>query len=156
MPRHEPVPPSAPGGFLEDEAALPGWASALDLRRRLVREQAETLVLRAALLAPEDRALIVAVYRDGSSARDAALVRGVSARSVRQRIRALVRRMASARFEFVARALDAMPAERRAVARAVALEGRALRDTARRLGLSLHTVRAHAEALWVMQEAWRR
>ncbi len=126
---------------------------ALDLRRKRQRDLVEVIALRAELLPPRDRALVEAIYREGASAKEVALLAGVSPRSVRRRLRALVQRMLEPRFVFVARSRDAWPRQRRAVATACVLHGLSLREAAKALGLSLHCVRRHMQAVQTLFEA---
>ncbi|MCB9847030.1 MAG: hypothetical protein H6814_01310 [Phycisphaeraceae bacterium] len=130
-------------------------AELFDRRRRQCRDLAEALVARAEYLLPEDRALLTAIYRDGASAREVALLSGATPRSIRRRIRALAQRALDPRFAFVIVHRDAWPPTRRRVATELTLHGRPLRETARLLNLTLHTVRRHADAVRVMYEAAR-
>jgi len=131
-------------------------AERFDRRRRQGRDLAEALVARAEHLLPEDRALIFAVYREGSSAREIASLTGATPRSVRRRIRILAQRILDPRFSFVLLHRNDWPPTRRKVATELTLHGFPLRETARRLNLSLHTVRRHADAIRVMYEAMGR
>ena len=128
-------------------------SAAWDLRRKRRRELVERLVERAELVGPPDRALVLAYYRDGQSAADIARLAGEPVRSLRRRLRRVVQRMLSPRFEFVAAHRHTWTPTRRRVAGACVLEGRTLRDTAERLGLSLHCVRRHHDAIQAMFEA---
>lgn len=128
-------------------------AEIFDRRRRQGRDLAETLVARAEHLLPEDRALLNAIYRDGSSAREVATLTGATPRSIRLRIRKLAQRALDPRFAFVLVHRDHWPATRRKVATETILHGRTLRETASGLNLSLYTVRRHADAIRVMYEA---
>ena len=126
-----------------------------DLRRRRPRDLADTLVSRAQHLLPEDRALISAVYQDNLTAIQVAELTSVPARTVRRRIKALVERLLSPRFEFVARSRQRWSPTRRRVAEACALRGMTLRAAAEDLNVSLHTVRRHMDAVAAQQEALR-
>jgi len=126
---------------------------AADLRRRRSRDLTDLIVSRAEWLAPEDRALILAVYRDGSTAEDIARLSGQSPRTVRRRLRALVRRALSSLFEYVLRHRDDWSPTRRRVATACVLQGRTLREASKFLRLSLHTVRRQMEAVRALHEA---
>lgn len=124
-----------------------------DLRRRTRREHAEMLAERAAFLPAHDRELVEAVYHEGLSVagyvrrqRDRDIVRWTE-RAARRRLRRLVERLASPRFVFVLGARSSWPLTRRRVAVAVVIQGRSLRETARSLGLSLHAVRRHIDAV---------
>lgn len=125
----------------------------LDLRRRHGRDLADTLVERAAWLLPEDRHLIEAVYREGLTALAVARLREESPRAVRRRIRKLVERMMSVRYEVVMRQREGWPATRRRVATVCVLQGRPMRATATHLRLSLHVVRRQMDAVQALIEA---
>mgnify|MGYP003869508055 CR=1 FL=1 len=118
-----------------------------DLRRRRRRDHADQLVQRAAWLAPKDRALVEAVFRDGKTATDLARLTGESPRALRRRVRALAARLASPRYLFVVHHRDLWTTGRRRVGTACFIEGRSLRAAARDLGMSLHTVRRHTAAI---------
>lgn len=124
-----------------------------DLRRRTRRDHAELLTQRAAWISAPDRELVEAVYREGHSVASYVRAhRGLgferwTERSARRRLRRLVERLASPRFAFVIAARSSWPTTRRRVAMAVVVQGQTLRDTARTLGLSLHAVRRHIDAV---------
>lgn len=155
----------------------------VDLRRRAGREFAELLVARADALAAPDRALIRAVFREGLSVREVAELQagaasstpddaqpgasagtdpGARVRTLRRRVRALIARMTSTRFLIVLRAAgpgatpaaaSPWPATRRRVAVACVLQGMTLRDAARSLRLSLHSVRRHMDVINALADA---
>jgi hypothetical protein len=133
------------------------------------RQHAERLVQRARWLQPADRALIEAVYAEGLSV--AAYVRRCRARQTepvpsagvdfgddaiglemrsrlaRRRLRRLVERLLSDRFVFVTARWEDWTTTRRRVAAACVVQGRSMRAASRDLGLSLHTVRRHMQAI---------
>ena len=113
----------------------------VDRRRRAVRDSADRLVAGAMWLLPSDRALVIAVYRDGVRPADAAAVAGVGVRGVRRRLRRLCTRILSERFWFVVRARDGWPAARRRAATLCVLQGFSKRHAARFLQVSVHHVR---------------
>jgi len=115
-------------------------APASDLRRRRTRELAEVLV-RSRWALPDDRALIEAIYRDNLTAAHIASLRDESPRAVRRRVRAVAAQLLSPRFTVVLHERERWPARRRRVATACVLQGRTLREAARHLNLTLHTVR---------------
>lgn len=127
-------------------------AEATDLRRRRRREIAQVLIERSEWLLPADRALVRTVYEEGMSAREAAALTGESVRAIRRRLRGLVRRMLSPRFEYVLRHRDGWPPTRRRVATACVLQGRTMRQAAEDLRLTLHPVRRHMAAIDVLVE----
>jgi len=127
--------------------------TASDLRRRVPRDLAELLVARAEHLLPEDQALITAVYQDNLTAAQVAQLKGCPARTIRRRLRVLIQRLLSPRYQFVASRLDRWPPTRKRVARACVLQGHTLRAAAESLGVSLHTVRRHMDAVAAQHEA---
>ncbi|MCC5822896.1 MAG: hypothetical protein LAT64_04775 [Phycisphaerales bacterium] len=130
--------------------------SPLDLRKHRDAEAAGLLVLRADWLSPADRALVVAVLRDGQSVAAMARATGMDPRSLRRRFAQAASRLLDDRTVFVARLLPSLTGTRARVARAFYLEGRSLRAIANEQRLGLHTVRAHRQAIEGMYEASRR
>jgi len=128
---------------------------ASDLRRKRTPGLIERVVERAALLPDDDRALLLAVYRDATPARTIAALRGVDPRRIRRRVRALVQRVLSPSFEFVLAHAGEWPRTRKRVAVAIVIEGRSLREAAERLGVTIHTVRRHIEAIRLLERASR-
>lgn len=146
-------------------------------RSRSDRRYAEMLVERAAWIPTVDRALIEAVYGEGLSVVGyvrRCLDRGVVpveravfgggagradldawSRAARRRLRRVVARLGSDRFAFVIARRNTWATSRRRVAMACVLHGNSLRQASRDLGLSLHTVRRHMEAVDAMFEAYR-
>ncbi len=128
-------------------------SEATDLRRKRRRDLVERIVERADLLAPSDRALVHAHYRDGRSVVEIASLGGGSPRSLRRRLKRLVERELDPLFTFVARSRTSWSHTRRRVATSLMLEGRSMRETGERLGLSLHTVRRHHDAVRALFES---
>lgn len=150
-------------------------------RRRGDRRYAEMLVERAGWIPSGDRALVEAVHGEGLSVvayvrrcleRGVIPVEGTTfdgaavgrrgqrdldawSRIARRRLRRLNSRLASDRFAFVIARRNTWPTTRRRVAVACVLHGDSLRQASRGLGLSLHTVRRHVEAIDAMYEAFR-
>lgn len=138
-----------------------GWDDRTDHRpavRAARSELADTLVARSAFLPEDDAALVRAVYRDGLEVKVAAALIRRPVSSVSHRLRRLVARMSSPRFAWCLRQLErqasgraapheAWNADRQRVATLCLLQGRTLRDTARRTALSVHHVRRHLAAL---------
>ncbi|MDX2016146.1 MAG: hypothetical protein SFY95_00740 [Planctomycetota bacterium] len=126
-------------------------------------ELAARLTARARFLPEDDAALVLAVYRDGLLVKQAAAMIRRPASSTAHRVRRLVARLASPEFAWCLRQLErqaaglAPPAlawtiERQRVATLVMLHGHSLRETARRLALSVHHVRKHVIALRALFE----
>ena len=129
-----------------------------DLRRRKRREQVERLLERSSLLPPGERSLVEAVYRDGRSVTElarAASVKGAprDPRRLSRKLRRAVRRMLSDEFVYVARHREQWPASRRRVATATCLHGLSMREASEQLGMSLHSVRRHHQAVRTLVEA---
>lgn len=124
-----------------------------DFRRRIDRDAAELLLARAEWARPEERGLIVAVYRDGVSLRDLGTMSGRSPKTIREVIRRAVARMVTDRFAFVLREHHQWGPLRRRIATECVLHGHSMRHAARTLGVSLHTVRRHMELINAMESA---
>ncbi len=158
-----------------------GPARVTDLRRRRREESAEEIVRSAQYLPSGERVLIESVFRDGRRVSDMARLiagpgrptegqgdgmTGCRARALRARVRRLVRRMLTPEYRAVARwmAIEKLSpgaaggarglggALRRRVAVACFLHGLPIREAARELGLSLHTVRRHRDAVAAMAQ----
>jgi DNA-directed RNA polymerase specialized sigma24 family protein len=125
----------------------------IDLRRAQSRALAEQIVRRADFLPPHDRQLLLAVYSQGNTAVDLARLMRQDPRALRRRIRRLVRRVLSSRFCYVASHKDEWTTSRRRVAIACVLQGCSLRLASKELGLSLHAVRRHFDAVLALCEA---
>lgn len=129
---------------------------AADLRRRHARREIERVVENAAALPDPDRILIETVYRDGRSVADVARLSGDDPGALRRRVRALVRRVMSPEFAYVIARRHLFAPQRRVVADSVILRGRTMRETARAMGVSLHVVRRHREAITDLADAFTR
>lgn len=127
-------------------------ARPVDLRRRFDRKQAEQIVAKAMFLAPSDRALVLAVFRDHVTVEALARAAGTSAPRMRRRLRSLVRRLLSWRFEWALRARHQWAPARRRVAEACYFQGLTQRQIARRFQISLYAVRSHLAALRALEE----
>jgi len=127
-----------------------------DRRRTDRRRQTEVLVQRAAWLRGDERAMVEAVYGEGRSCADLARLLGVPADTVRRRVRRAARRAASGLFGFVVTHREAWSPTRRRVATRCVLRGATLREAAADLGLSLHAVRKHWDAIRALYDADRR
>lgn len=135
------------------EEARPVERARIDLRRTAARREGERVLARARFLEPPDRELVYAVFRDHTPIARLALVSGVSAARLRRRVRSLVARTLSARFEWAMVERDSWSAARRRVGDAYFLQGRSQRAIASRLRVSLAAVRAHLAALRALEEA---
>jgi len=141
----------------------------VDLRRYADPDLAALLCERARHLSRADRALIECVFRDGRSLSEVARLRApgddqtvkiesvrLEARRLARRLKAIVRRMTSPLFVFVALRLErvaemgatgAWPVERCRVAKRVLLHGEPVLGVAASMGLKAHVVRAHLRAV---------
>ncbi|MEO0965103.1 MAG: hypothetical protein AAFY08_08280 [Planctomycetota bacterium] len=118
------------------------FASADDAQRRLdQRRESDRLVDLATALAPPDRTLIEAIYRDGRTVRDLARLMGLPRRTLQARVESLMRRLNDPLYQFVATKGELLPRDCRSVARRVVCEGQSQREAARATRLSLHAVR---------------
>lgn len=130
----------------------------MDLRRYRRAELASMVVERAAFLPARDREVLVGLYARGQSTHSVGALCGVSARVVRKRAKALIGRIFSPEFAFVAlhcttEARAAWPASMRETAMRLFLHGQSLERAARELRLSYHLVRRHRDALRTMAAA---
>ncbi|MEM9418953.1 MAG: hypothetical protein AAGA25_07895 [Planctomycetota bacterium] len=122
-----------------------------DTDRRVGRRRdVEYVLAMAAHFTHADRVLLEYLYRDGHSAVDYARLTRRSVRSVQRRVKALLQRIYSPEFRWLVVHGQTLPAPLRPVARRLILEGRALRETARLTGRSLHTVRQQRLELAVL------
>ncbi|MBK7406538.1 MAG: hypothetical protein IPJ41_18565 [Phycisphaerales bacterium] len=125
----------------------------VDLRKRVLRSRADTLVERAALLSKEERLLVEGVFRDGRTVTQLARVwrrpegPRIEAKSLQRRLRRILRRMHTPEFAFVAKHRGAWPPPMDRVATACILHGLTLREASLELGLSVHTVRRNFHAV---------
>lgn len=124
-----------------------------DLRRRISRTLADEVLGQSAALAPEDGALLRAVFLDHKPMTELAALTRMPVRRVRRHVRELVRRVTSPEFAFVVRHAHAWPEERRRVAHAVVVMGKSYRRAGGDLGLSLHAIRCHSANVYAMCEA---
>ena len=123
-----------------------------DLRRKRSRAMVEALRERARYLPETDRALIEAVFADGTPVSKLAGVIGEEPRKLRRRIRRLTGRLLDPRFRFVAERHANWRPTRRKVGQACVLGGLSIRKASERLQLSFYTVRHHKEAIDAMFE----
>lgn len=115
----------------------------------------EQLVERAVHLPPDDRALIQAVYGDGKNVAEIARLAREDPRSLRRRVRRIVKRLAAPEYAFVVLQASRWSRTRRRVAEVCILHGRSMRTAATELNLSLHTVRRHHDAVRALFDEYR-
>ncbi|MFA9478528.1 helix-turn-helix domain-containing protein [Phycisphaerales bacterium AB-hyl4] len=141
-----------------DTSAKPiDFADAASARRVLERRAAAEHVLAMAQhMGHRERVLLEQIYRHGLSITDVARLMNVRPRTLQREVRCLLNRIADPEFGFVVAGQELLPRDVRQVARLVILEGRALRDAAKRTGLTLHRVRCHLATIRAFAEARRR
>lgn len=144
--------------------SLPGPTDAVDLRRDRCHRQVDRILARCVWLDPADRVLLESVFRDHKPVAAIARMMGVDPRTLRLRVRRLVRRVLSPQYMRVVASIDrraplpprspsaprirrsAWSHQRQRVAEECLINGRSIREAARALHLSLHTVRSHRDA----------
>lgn len=135
---------------VQGAAGWAGEASALgraDLRRRMTPAMAERVVMRLEHLPEVDRAILRSVFVDHRTVKDLAPMSGYSAKVLRRRVSRTVKRVLGPRFGFVLERRGSWTPTRRRVATLCFIDGRSVREVATELGLSLHAVRRHREAI---------
>ena len=125
----------------------------IDMRRSLHREHAETIVARASVLPPQERALLESVYEEGMTVARLAGLRNECPRALRRRLRRLIARVLSPRYAFVMSARAGWTPARRKIATDVVLHGRSMRRSAEALGYTFHTVRKEMQSVDALFEA---
>lgn len=132
---------------------LPAPAASTDLRRARKREALDRVVESSAVLPEAERALVLAVYRDGRTAVEIAALMREPPQRIRRRLKSIVRRLSNPRLAFVVAASGAWPERRRRIAWAVFAEGRSIRHVAHQEGLTLYAVRRHLHAIEALFES---
>lgn len=127
----------------------------LDLRRRVEAHASSRLIRRAHWLDPDDRELILAVFDRGQSAASIANISESSPRLVRKRIKQLIARLNDPRVAYVVAHHRQWGRTRQAVGRGLFIRGQSMREVSDRLGVSLHCVRKHRDAIEAMTLADR-
>ena len=128
-------------------------ADGASLQRKLaLRDEADRILALAVHLRRRERALVEHVYNHGRSIADLARVSGVPRRTLQHRQQRALRRLNSRTFRYVAVHLDTLPRPLQGIARCAVLEGRSLRDTARKTGRTLHDVRQSSIRLHALLE----
>ncbi|CAG0981021.1 hypothetical protein PHYC_01766 [Phycisphaerales bacterium] len=136
--------PAAPA-TVPPPASTPGTRAR---RVRIPRDRAIVLVCeRGAGLSLADHSLVKSVYLEGRTPMDLARRLRCSHHAVRLRVRRLIHRLASRRYQFVLRNHPAWSHARREVAAACFLRGLSVRQAAEELKLTQHAVRRHRAAV---------
>ncbi|MFN0010375.1 MAG: hypothetical protein ACKVS8_01895 [Phycisphaerales bacterium] len=137
---------------MNNHAAIPG-ASPVTLKRARARAFAERAAQRAAHLPEAERLLVLAICQQGQSATHLAALMGKPSRTIRRRIRNLLRRVMTPEFALVVASRQDWAPTMRDVATACIINGRSLTAAARDLSLSYHIVRRHRDAIVAMARA---
>lgn len=125
----------------------------LDLRRRFEAQTSGRLVRRAHWLDPDDRELILAMFDRGQSAASIASIHQSNPRMVRRRLRQLITRLNDPRVAYVVAHQGHWGRTRQRVARDLFIRGFTMRQVSERLGVSLHCVRKHRDAIEALAAA---
>jgi len=110
------------------------------------RGQVEKVLARAQHLDKSDRVLLEQVLDKGLRASDLAIVSGVSVRTMQRRVQRLCRRLTDPQVIYVLRHHEQWERQTARIAMAVWVRGWTLRETAKRLGTTLHHVRQNVNA----------
>lgn len=147
---------TAPSSLLAGPTSrLPESIKAKDLRRRHGREAAEAIVSRAVWLPDAERHLVQAIFGEGKSVLDLALLMSQPVRSLRTRVRRIVERLTSPAFAFVALNLERWPATMKRVGDACVFRGLTIKQAAADLNVSYYTVRRHLDVIRTLLETAR-
>lgn len=128
-------------------------ASSIDLRRTVDDRLASRIVARAEWLPEPERSMVVSVFGSGLSAGRVAKLRSMEPRVARRMVSKAAGRLLDPRAVYVAARAADWPVARAQVGRAIFHDGCTLRETARRLDLTLYTVRVHRDAIEGMFES---
>lgn len=127
----------------------------IDLRRKRSSATVSRLIRRAEWLDAPDRELVLAFYEQGLCATRIGVMFAMDPRNVRRSIRQLTARLNDPRAAYVAAHCEGWGRSRGAVARELFLCGRSMREVSESLGISLHCVRKHRDAIEAMTIADR-
>lgn len=104
------------------------------------------LVLARQIPEPQRR-FLEAVLREGQPLSELAATTAQSTSTLRRRYRRIINRLIEPRFGFVLTHRSSWPPQRRLVGTLHLVEGRTQRDTARRMGTTVHVVRREVYAI---------
>ncbi len=133
-------------------AALRDLRMYADLRRAHDPYIAEIIRERCRALNADDRATVSSIVLAGATARHIAALTGQNERSLRRKVRRILRRVLSVNFAFVVAHQREWTMQRRRVGQACFIDGLSLRGAAAQLGIPLHGVRKHHHAISCMAE----
>ena len=120
------------------------------------RELSERVLDKSIHLPTGDRVLVEQLLRYGFSIREIARLTEKSPSSVSRRMKSVMKRMDDPMFEFVVNRSDFIPRESRVTARLVYVEGFSLRESARKLGVSLHEIRKRVARVRMAEESFKK
>jgi len=119
---------------------------------------ADTAILagRIQWLTGQEREVAEAILLRGQTAASVARLMGLSPRTVRDRLRRIVRRLAGRRFRMTIRAIPYLAPAEAKLAAVRFCQGRTLRQTAEEMGLGFHAARRQCDAVWAQVQAIER
>jgi hypothetical protein len=120
------------------------------------RKIVDQVLRRCSALPADDCDVLRAIYDGGQTAAQTARLAGQSARVFRRRIRRLVARVLSREFAFVVNHRSDWSPARRAVANAVFIDGRPIKEAAPIAKLSYYSARRHYWAILDLLERYER
>ena len=120
------------------------------------RELSERVLDKSVHLPTGDRVLVEQLLRYGFSIREIARLTEKSPSSVSRRMKSVMKRMEDPMFEFVVNRSDFVPRDSRVTGRLVYVEGFSLRESAKKLGVSLHEVRKRIAKVKMAESTFRK
>lgn len=117
------------------------------------RRRIERVLALAEHLGQDDRLLIEQVYQHGMSPREIACLMGARPRTVRTRLRQILRHLHTPEFRYMVLRGHRLPRPTRQVGQIVFLHRSSLRRAAGQLECSLHHVRQHAQVIHTLARA---
>ena len=117
------------------------------LRRAQERCSVERLLERAEYLDPPERLLLEQILCGGVAVEHLARLAGTEPRKLQRKVRRLIAALGHPNAEWIVRHGHKLAGLQRQIAIRLWMQGLSLRQTARRLDLSLHDVRQHAQVI---------
>jgi DNA-binding CsgD family transcriptional regulator len=124
-----------------------------DLRRKRDSGFNQRMIQRSKWLGSSDRHLIISMFREDKSAREIAESLDQPPRQVRKQIKQIVHRLNDPRLAYVIEHHKEWTKTRREIAHSLFIEGRSMRETTDKLGVSFYSVRKHRDAIDAMCHA---
>lgn len=118
------------------------------------RDRVEQILTLAEFLPRDQAMLIEQVYDKQTSRSELAALAGMSPRTMSRRIQAIVRRMKTPIYRFVAGREHLLPTRCKPVAQCVVLHGMSLRQAAKATGHSLHEVRQAMHTIRTLMDVY--